>query len=156
MRRNSSLWKILAGAILVALVGGYGYTAYQKDALSRDIDGIVALAAARGEPADFARVDRFVWDTMYVFGPYTPPDTVEAALGFTWSDPDKVAIEQRDDINLVIFTRGRAVVDSLELERRKIDFDLAAGHQAFMPQSARFQVQMIDGATSKQLTPLTP
>lgn len=156
MRRVSSLWKIVAVVILVALVGGYGYTAYQKNALFREIDGIVAAAAAQGEPANFAQVDWFVWDMMYVFGPYTPPDTIEAALGFPWSGADRVAITRRDDINLVVFTRGGAVTEFLELERRRIDFDLAAGHQAFMPQSARFQVQTIDGSPSKQLTPLDP
>lgn len=72
----------------------------------------------------------FEWDTLYIFGPYTPKEVINEKLGFTWFDVRAASIEYRDDIHLLVFVKGHDVVQYLEYPRNHGDFDDAYQVQA--------------------------
>ena len=57
-------------------------------------------------------VTPFDWDKVYVFTPYTRNEVVRVALG---NAVDPREIEMRDDICLVVFTKGEEVVHTSEV-----------------------------------------
>lgn len=144
----------------VLLVGSALWLAFpylERFELSRRIDDLVFRATAPGADGvvDFGQLDLFAWDTMYVFRPYTPHGTVDAALGFSWDGIDAVGIERRDDINLLVFTSDRSVVAYLALPRSKLDF-AHSDYQAFAPRSARFHTRAASDSRTVLLTPGAP
>ena len=60
-----------------------------------------------GTTVDFAKVARFAWDRVHVFGPYTRHTDIHARLGFHWGGVERTTIEWNDGVNLVVFVRGR-------------------------------------------------
>lgn len=148
---------LLVLAVVMLLLFGVGYAIQHRQAYaaSQQIDRLLASVPSRGGEVDFGRIDSFAWDTLYVVRPFTPHEHIEAALGFAWDEAETAAIQRRDDINLLVFTKNSAVVTSLELRRGKLDFALASGVGRFTPQTAMFQVR----ATQQKallLTPLIP
>src|SRR5208282_2577448 len=65
-----------------------------SQALRRQVDqgpGAVVSLAEIG-PAD--------WDLVYVFHPYTPVETVQQQLGFSWPDAKKTSIRYNQGVHL--------------------------------------------------------
>jgi hypothetical protein len=71
---------------------------------------------------DLRAISDFSWDTLYIFTPYTPIETVRDALGFDWPKAAEIEINKRDDINLLVFVSRGEVVQFLEYPRSRGDF----------------------------------
>lgn len=57
-------------------------------------------------------VTPFDWDKVYLFPPYTPHKIVTQALG---NAVDPRGIRERDDISLLVFTKGEAIIHVAEV-----------------------------------------
>jgi hypothetical protein len=158
MRSRRSLWVGGIGVLLVVGIVWFAWPSLERYTLSRHIDRVVLQATAPGGSgvADFGQLDLFAWDRLHIFRPYTSHATLDAALGFPWGDKGAVQIEQRDDINLFVFTRGRFVVAYLELPRSRLDVVGISEHQAFAPSAAQFHTHTESGAQVVLLTPIAP
>ena len=64
----------------------------------------------------------FQWDNLYIFTPYTFIDSIHVYLGFKWSHAIFTGINNRDDMNLLVFTNNNKVVSYIEYPRSKGDF----------------------------------
>ena len=49
---------------------------------------IASAAQASEAPIRMDKIAPFEWERLFVFEPYTPPETVERELGFSWSGSD--------------------------------------------------------------------
>jgi hypothetical protein len=158
MRSRRFLLVVLAGVLLMVGITEFVAPYRQRYNLSRRLDSLVLQASAQGGSGvvDFGQIDLFVWDMMYVFTPYTPHATVDAALGFAWAKVNEIDIERREDINLLVLTRGGSVVAYLELPRSRLDFAHLSHAHVFTPSSAQFQTRTESGSQVVLLTPVAP
>jgi hypothetical protein len=158
MRLRRSLLVVLTALLLTVGITGVVSPHLRRYELSRRLDSLVLQATAPGGSGvvDMGQIDQFAWDMLYVFTPYTPHTTVDAALGFAWAEVHEIAIERRDDINLLVLARGRSVVAYLELPRSRLDFAHSSDDHMFTPSSARFEARTESGSQVVLLTPATP
>jgi hypothetical protein len=63
------------------------------------------------------------WDRMYVFGPYTPESKIQEVLGFELKE--NFRIDERDDINLLVFVKDNNVIQLIYFPRSFGDFTSA-------------------------------
>jgi hypothetical protein len=70
---------------------------------------------------DFALVGPADWQRVYIFGPYTPHERIDDALGFHWADAERTSIAYNDGVNLVVFARSGEVVGWFEHPRGRGD-----------------------------------
>lgn len=80
----------------------------------------------------------FEWDRLFVFPPYTPPDSIDESLGFAWGRSVQTSISWSDEINLLVFLKQGRVVRWIEVPRNTADFAPVAAESPFTPQNARF------------------
>ncbi len=64
---------------------------------------------------DLRQLLDFKWDDVYVFTPGTKLKTVEETLGFQWFDAKSTRIDQRDDVNLIVFVENHQVAQYVML-----------------------------------------
>jgi hypothetical protein len=64
----------------------------------------------------------FQWDTLFVFGPYTPVDAIHAKLGYKWPEAEKTHIDSSDTFNLLVFVKNGKVVRYFNFPRGISDF----------------------------------
>lgn len=87
---------------------------------------ILTQAAMAVAPGDLLVLDKVVtqpWDRAVVFGPYTPEDLMKQTLGGELPAVLlRIQIDQRDDVNLVVFLAGAQVTAAVALPRRVADF----------------------------------
>ncbi|MDB6134726.1 MAG: putative lipoprotein [Verrucomicrobiales bacterium] len=100
-----------------------------------------ALNAAVEEHRDsggiqLRRLTEIPWERLHIFGPYTSPEQVNAALGFPWRDRHLTKIGMMDDRNLLVFTAGGKVVLSVLHPRHEADFSQEALNRSFTPEDA--------------------
>ena len=81
----------------------------QSEILSIAISNAASLNKNRAESIiDLSKITTFSWDTLYIFPPYTPSDTLDRTLGEKWLGPTN--IEDSDGIVLLVFTDNGKVV----------------------------------------------
>lgn len=98
----------------------------------------------------------FDWDTLYIFGPYTPLESINEQLGYSWIDTKsilpigkKTSINELDDRNLLVFTKNNQVVFNMDFPRSMGDFVIDASKNVFTPTNAVFQIEKRrDGGTN--------
>jgi hypothetical protein len=158
VRSRRSLLVVLVGLLLTAGVTEVMSPQLTRYELSRRLDRLVLQATAPDGSGvvDIGELDQFAWDRLYVFTPYTPHTTVDAALGFEWTKVHEIDIERRDDINLLVLARGRFVAAYLELPRSRLDFAHIADDHKFTPSSAQFLTHTESGSQVVLLTPVAP
>jgi hypothetical protein len=156
MRVRRSLLVVLVGMLLTAGITQVVSPHLRRYELSRRLDRLVLQATAPGGSGvvDIGEIDQFAWDRLYVFTPYTPHTTVDAALGFEWAKVHEIDIERRDDINLLVLARGRFVVAYLELPRSRLDFAHISDDHMFTPSSAQFHTRTESGSQVVLMTPV--
>jgi hypothetical protein len=74
-----------------------------------------------------------VWDRAYFFGPYTPDAVIDSTLGFRCEACSLVELRRRDDIHMVVLTRGNALVQVQELPRSAVDVRTSLLKTPFAP-----------------------
>lgn len=85
-----------------------------------------AHAAAPGETLDLERVVAQDWDTVILIGPYTPVPMIEKAIGGAAPRAvTRLSIEERDDINVLVFLLAGKVAAAVALPRSAADFNRA-------------------------------
>jgi hypothetical protein len=158
MRLRRVLLVVLAGVLMVVGITEFVSPHLRRYELSRRLDHLVLQATAPGGSGvvDIGQIDHVRWDRLYVFAPYTPHTTVDAALGFEWAKVHQIDLERRDDINVLVLTRGRSVVTYLELPRSRLDFAQISDDHTFTSSSAQFQTRTESGSQVVLLTPIAP
>jgi hypothetical protein len=101
---------------------------------------ISSLAQTEGTVICFADLTDFDWNTVYIFGPYTPATEVSQILGFEWSDYKKIGLESSDTFNLIVFTKDKKILRVEEHPRNRGDFAPASINRSFSKTSAIFKV----------------
>ena len=88
----------------------------------------------------FKKLTNFKWDKACIFPPYTPIDSINAALGFNWKLSDKTNIQHDDVSCLIVFAEGRTVVKYLLYPRNKVDFS-ALVERCYSQEQAVYKVE---------------
>ena len=78
----------------------------------------------RGESSviDLSATTTFVWDRLYVLGPYTSLEDLEAAVGRSWRNICFTHIDVLENEALLVFTSDGKVVHCLEYSTASYDF----------------------------------
>ena len=88
---------------------------------------------------DLSPVTTFSWDRLYVFGPYTPPSTLESTVGRSWRNICLTQIVVLEGYALLVFTENKKVIHCLEYPIEKYDFSsLASFSSGISIQEAQF------------------
>jgi hypothetical protein len=148
--------KPLLAFIVVALLGAaiFIFLSSQRElGLAGQIaDGIETAVSTNATQINLADLTDFAWDNLYIFAPYTTPEQINVALGFTWPDAESSDIAMHDDITLLVFVENGRVVDHVEFPRAQGDFAAAAAAQPYPPEQAVF---VLDNSNGIQLMPTT-
>lgn len=150
MRRGRVFLLIfLVGAVALSLAGPaiYGYFVAERfsDELARAIRVAAATRTAWPGRVNLAKLPAPAWEAVYVFAPYTPPDQIEADLGFPWRHRAAKHISASDTENLLVFVKRRAVVMSVLFPRALGDFGPEARRLKYASNEAQFTVLKEDG-----------
>jgi hypothetical protein len=134
---------LLIAAVLTALLAGGLWVRYRHAKVVQErLESRVAAGAAS---FDFAASTPFEWERMYVFGPYTPRETVEKALGFAWPDFRHTSIRSSKGDCLVVFVKDGRVVYWYE-QPRTIELGWLANEKGYDRAEAVFIVDRTDPA----------
>ncbi|WP_054973229.1 hypothetical protein [Paenibacillus sp. A3] len=92
----------IAAVMLLAAVVIYGVIRLEiggpEHQLARAIEKEASKAREAGTAVYLKEHTDFAWDKAYVFGPYTDPQTINAAVGYHWTDQ----YLSNDDANTII------------------------------------------------------
>lgn len=99
-----------------------------------------AVKAHNTQDVSLKTVTNFKWDKVCIFPPYTPIDSINAALGFNWELSGKTNIQHDDVSCLIVFAEGRTVVKYLLYPRNKGDFS-ALVERCYSQERAVYKVQ---------------
>jgi hypothetical protein len=133
-QKTLAIWLVLS-AILTGCLNDD--RVYSSSKFNSDIEQAIATNKVLKLPD----VTPFTWEKLYIFTPYTAAKAIEKCLGFTWTEASNTGIEQRDDINLLVFVRNDQAIQHLEYPRSKGDFLVTANCQSFTPATAAFAVK---------------
>lgn len=111
--------------------------------LRQQIGAAVQVRLADARPLRLADVTSFTWDRVAIFPPYTPRALVEQTL-VTSVPSGVVAIEQRDDVCLVVFLRAGKVTEWTLLPRNLGDLSESGVLASLTPETALFRVTEVD------------
>jgi hypothetical protein len=126
----------IAASIAVLLLG---LAAWMRTSPAQRFSEQLA-AQARANPGHIAlrELVTIPWDHVHLFGPFTPPDMIEVALGFPYSDRAVEKLQSSDAINLLLFVSGRKVVLSVAHPRSEGDFPSDTLPRSMTPDEAVF------------------
>lgn len=101
----------IAAAVLLAAVVIYGVIRLEiggpEHQLARAIEKEASKAREAGAAVYLKEHTDFAWDKAYVFGPYTDPQTINAAVGYHWTDRH---LSYDDANNIIVFCdKGKVV-----------------------------------------------
>jgi len=141
---------ILVLTILFLLIYDWQVSKKTADAYIMEIEKIVN--AKRKNPEirtviDIKALTLFNWDRLYIFTPYTSEEEINNRLGFDWIGAS--GIEYFDTFNLLVFTDGRKVVNSIDQPRNLGDFVANKLKPYYTPQNAKFVLLMDTIAVNK-------
>jgi hypothetical protein len=97
----------------------------QRDQIysDKDLEEKIKKSVTSGDKVlDLAIVADFDWDSLLIITPYANFDDTEENLGIDLGQTEHVNIESRDDINQLIFYKGREPVRMVEYPRYPGDF----------------------------------
>ena len=86
------------------------------------IDKITDAATPEQSVLDLSKVVDFPWDSLLILKPFSKLDVVSADLNVDLSSAKQSGIDQRDDINLLLFYASGQPVRQLEFPRVSGDF----------------------------------
>src|SRR5215216_2993427 len=86
-----------------------------SDPLEADLSRLISrYKMGEVEVVDISAATTFSWQQLYIFGPYTSPSDIDAAVGRSWRKKCYTNIGASDGINLLVFTDGKTVVHCLD------------------------------------------
>lgn len=104
-------------AFFVSACAGSG----PDQALLNQVQSLVHAALETHKVLRLSEIDSVQWTEMVLIRPYTPNESLEPKL----SENKRVSatkIEQRDDITVMVFTKGSEVTGVVEFPRAIFDF----------------------------------
>jgi len=85
-------------------------------------------------------VNKGEWNRMFVFVPYTPLSEIETAIKLKVSSAiESARLNERDDINLLVFLNGDTIQVVAAVPRKVVDFSVAKNAQPLSRNSAVFK-----------------
>lgn len=112
---------MIAVAIVLLLVVGWVVAARAYPSIADDISKHVQSGATQ---VDMARVAKFAWDEMFVFGPYYPRDAICRTLNLNASHCSEAGVKDVDEGEfLLVFMQGVAVSQTVRVPRNVANFD---------------------------------
>ena len=130
-------------ALLAAMVVAFSFFALAKSP-TRLVEAIDHSARAATESTNpvvvISDLTDFAWDTLFIFGPYTPVARIHEQLGYKWSDAEKTHIDMSDTFTLLVFVKSSNVVRHVKLPRSVGDFHGLESQNVFRRGSDRFKV----------------
>lgn len=110
---------LLLAVILSAVFHGRG----GRSAFAGDLLEAVQQLQGEHDQLKLSRITRFGWDRLFVFPPSTPLAEISKILGAPVPAAImKTGIEQREDINLLVFLNGEKIVEVSPVPRSGADF----------------------------------
>jgi hypothetical protein len=152
MKNSKPLLAFLVVALLGAAIFIFLSRQTEPSLAGQIADGIETAVSTNATQINLADLTDFAWDNLYIFAPYTTPEQINAALGFTWPEAASADITLHDDITLLIFVQNGRIVDHVEFPRAQGDFAAAAAAQPYTPERAIFDIA---GTNGIQLMPTT-
>ena len=111
VRRPSIPFIAVVLTLLVSASVGDRRRDHRRELLERGLE-----VARRTETRfDLAVCTPFEWDAVYVFADCTSAQTIERTLGFRWRDAARSGITIAQRFNLLVFVRGRSVVEYVQV-----------------------------------------
>ncbi len=103
--------------------------------------------SAKGEIQSFAMetITDFPWDGLYIFGPYTPANEIEKALGVAWPPARKCGIEMSDTFCLLVFKHKEKIIRYYEYSRSDGDWSALSSTTKISPNAAVFVAREQNG-----------
>jgi len=80
------------------------------------------------------------WDKMYIFAPYTSSAEIENAIGAYNATVERLDIEARDDISLLIFMQENEITAAVPYPRQKADFSRIASVTQALTENTLFKL----------------
>jgi hypothetical protein len=115
------IWLGIGLAVAVGIVGSAIYARLHRAPDLRLSEHLATLVkGAEGVVLDFDREIDGPWDTLHVFGPYTPSADVDRQLGFAWGGAADSRSAGYDESQLVVFVEGQQVRAQADIGRELI------------------------------------
>ena len=118
-----------AGALLLT---GCGNSNFGRD--------LAAALSADPDTVSFAAVAQLQWDSVEIYGPYTPPEQLSPAAFDGSSARSQRMLAISDSHHLIVFIKDDRAVDHELLSRGIADFRLDAGWVSLRRAEAQFAV----------------
>lgn len=112
-------------------------TGCENNRFGRDL---AAALSADPDTVSFAAVAQFQWDSVEIYGPYTPPHQLSPAAFDGTSAGSQRMLAYGDAHHLVVFIKNDRAVDHELLSRGIADFRLDAGRVNLRRAEAQFAV----------------
>ncbi|MEW9897555.1 hypothetical protein ABWL39_02800 [Chitinivorax sp. PXF-14] len=130
-----------AGVLLLAACTGEDRVATFIHGLGVAVQELQAGQAVQMEAVNPAR-----WSRLYVFAPYTPLAVIGAAIKTPLSaDIERTGLQERDDINLLVFVDQHSVALVAAVPRNVVDFSVAGAGRPYDRHAAVFSYAVRDG-----------
>jgi hypothetical protein len=112
-----------------------------------------ALAAQHGTNpvVSISSVTDFGWDKLFIFGPYTPVDRIQAQLGYRWTEAHKTHIDSSDTFYLLVFVKEGKVLRHFKFPRTTCDFQSIESGNEFSPGEDTFEVKSVGAGQTTRL-----
>jgi len=113
--------RYIAAAVL-SLLASCGQHNDSASSNTQLVDKIENAISSGDSVLDLDKVADFSWDSLLILNPYTHLDVVSAELNVDLSSAKESAIDQRDDINVLLFFANGQQVKLVEFPRISGDF----------------------------------
>jgi len=130
---------IRATLLLLGLITGCSQSDELADGFIRDL-GKVNEALKSDQVLRMDTVNKGEWDRMFVFSPYTALSEIEAALKQKAAPAiENFRLEERDDINLIVFLNGDKITIVAAVPRSVADFSISKDIQPISRSASVFK-----------------
>ena len=128
---------LLTLLIALASAGALLPTGYTNNRLGRDL---TAALSQYPDTISFAAIAPYQWDSVEIYGPYTPSDWLSPAAFDASSARSRRMLAISDSHHLIVFIQNDRAVDHELLSRGIADFRLDAGRISLRRSAANFAV----------------
>ena len=124
----------------------------------RSVSAGIAAAVQKmpDSPVTISRLTDFPWTRFFVFGPYTPAQTVRDSVGIGCCGGAEVDLASAEDHDLLVFVRADKPPVVERHPRSRGDFAPAALGRGYTPAEAVFTVNSSRRDGWRSLEPLRP
>lgn len=108
--------------------------------------GVAVHGLQPGQTLPMEAVNQAGWSQLYVFTPYTPVAVIGSVIKTPVSaDIERAGLQERDDINLLVFLDQHSVQLVAAVPRNVVDFSPAVAGRPYDRKAAVFKYAVRDG-----------